>query len=70
MLWITYPTAAIPAPNKSGLWLIQAPTRRPPFDPPFITNFSLQVYLFRIKNSAAPCNVNKYHNASKSDIEN
>src|SRR4051812_45069763 len=33
--------------------LMQAPTKRPPFEPPLITNFSLLVYLFSIKYSAA-----------------
>ena len=49
----TYPTAAIPAPKRSGLWFKQAPTKRPPLEPPWMTSLSLQVYFSLIRYSAA-----------------
>lgn len=33
----TYPTWAMPAAKRSGRWLSEAPTSRPPFEPPLIT---------------------------------
>ena len=49
----TYPTAAMPAPNKSGLWFMQDPTKRPPFEPPLMASFLVHVYLLSTRYSAA-----------------
>jgi hypothetical protein len=42
---LTDPTLAKAQPNKSGLWLLEAPTSRPPFDLPLIVNL-IQIYIF------------------------
>src|SRR5690606_12181584 len=47
------PTAGSAAPNRSGRWFRAAPTNRPPFDPPWIASFGVDVYLFAISHSPA-----------------
>ena len=46
------PTCGIATPNRSGRWFITAPTSRPPFDPPWMASFGVDVYLFAISHSA------------------
>ena len=47
------PTAGKATFIKSGLCVMVAPTKSPPFDPPLIAKYSDEVYLFSIKYSAA-----------------
>ena len=47
------PTAGSAAPKSSGRWVMQAPTSRPPFDPPAIASLGVEVYLCAISHSAA-----------------
>lgn len=47
------PTAGNATAYRSGRWVMQAPTSRPPFDPPAIASFSFDVYLLSIRYSAA-----------------
>ena len=47
------PTAGRATLNRSGLWVMTAPTSRPPLDPPSIPSLSLAVYFASIRYSAA-----------------
>ena len=47
------PTAGSAAPKSSGRWVMQAPTSRPPFEPPAIASLGGVVYLCSISHSAA-----------------
>ena len=47
------PTCGIATRNRSGRWLITAPTSRPPFEPPCAASFDGLVYLLAISHSAA-----------------
>src|SRR2546422_2791873 len=46
------PFAGSAAANRSGRRFIQAPTRRPPFEPPWIASLFEDVYLFVTRYSA------------------
>lgn len=39
------PTCPMTQPNRSGLWLAQAPTSRPPFEPPWITSLMEKIII-------------------------
>ena len=47
------PTWGIATAKRSGRWFVTAPIKRPPFEPPWIASFLLEVYLCSIKYSPA-----------------
>ena len=47
------PTCGTAARNRSGRWLMTAPTSSPPFEPPCAASFAGDVYLLAISHSAA-----------------
>lgn len=53
IVWKLYPTSATAAPNNSGLWLTQAPTNKPPFEPPWMVSLEGLVIFSRKRYSAA-----------------
>src|SRR5664279_750240 len=47
------PTAGSAAPKSSGRWVMQAPTSRPPLEPPWMASLGVTVYFSLMSHSAA-----------------
>ena len=46
------PTAGRQAPNRSGRWVMQAPTSNPPLEPPLMASLGVEVIFSAISHSA------------------